>query len=186
MGSKITIDSATMMNKGLEVIEARWLFDVPAERIEVLVHPQSIVHSAVAYRDGSIMAQLGAPDMRIPIQLALTWPARMENPFRRVSLSEMATLTFEKPDLSVFRCLGLAYEALAAGGTAPAVMNAANEEAVAAFLKETITFAQIADVVAETLTRHRVVQNPTLEDLMAADLEGRALAAGFLTPKEKR
>jgi 1-deoxy-D-xylulose-5-phosphate reductoisomerase len=186
MGSKITIDSATMMNKGLEVIEARWLFDVPAERIEVLVHPQSIVHSAVAYRDASIMAQLGAPDMRIPNQLAQTWPARMENPFRRVSLAQMATLTFEKPDLSVFRCLGLAYEALAAGGTAPAVMNAANEEAVAAFLKETITFAQIADVVAETLTRHRVVQNPTLEDLMAADLEGRALAAGFLTPKEKR
>ncbi len=180
MGSKITIDSATMMNKGLEVIEAHWLFSVPGERIEVLVHPQSIIHSAVAYRDGTIIAQLGAPDMRIPIQLALTWPERQPNPFRRVSLTDMAMLTFEKPDMTVFRCLGLAYEALAAGGTAPAVMNAANEVAVASLLAGTVTFARIPEVVEMALSRHRVVHNPTLEDISEADREGRALAAAFL------
>ena len=176
MGSKITIDSATMMNKGLEVIEAHWLFGVPAERIEVLVHPQSIVHSAVAYRDGSILAQLGAPDMRIPIQLALTWPERLVNPFRRVSLSDMATLTFEKPDPQVFRCLGLAYEALRAGGTAPVVLNAANEVAVAALLGGTLTFARIPDVVEAVLSMHVVSHPPSLEGITQADLEGRRLA----------
>ena len=176
MGSKITIDSATMMNKGLEVIEACWLFDVPADRIEVVVHPQSIIHSAVSYRDGSMMAQMGAQDMRIPIQLALTWPERYANPFRRISLADVGSLTFEKPDHSVFRCLSLAYGALRMGGTAPAVLNAANEKAVEAFLGRRIPFARIPDVVEQVLARHTAVPSPDLEAIAWADAEARRLA----------
>ncbi len=185
MGSKITIDSATMMNKGLEVIEAHWLFDVPADRIEVVVHPQSIVHSAVAYRDGSMMAQMGAPDMRIPIQLALTWPERRHNPFRRVSLTDIGTMTFEKPDFSVFRCLGFAFAALRSGGTAPAVLNAANEKAVAAFLEGRIPFARIPDIIGEVLARHTTIGDPDLATINWADAEARRLAdaaVGALQP----
>ncbi len=176
MGSKITIDSATMMNKGLEVIEAHWLFHVPVDDIEVLIHPESIVHSLVSYRDGSMMAQLGAPDMRIPIQLAMTWPERLENPFRRASLAEIGTLGFQKPDMDVFRCLPLAYAAVRKGGTLPAVLNAANETAVEAFLDNRLPFARIPDVVEKAMERHNPVQDPDLADIAQADGEGRCLA----------
>ncbi len=176
MGSKITVDSASMMNKGLEVIEAHWLFDVPVDDIEVLVHPQSIIHSLVSYRDGSTMAQLGAPDMRIPIQLAMTWPERHANPFRRFSLTEVGNLTFEQPDTTVFRCLPLAYAAIRCGGTMPAVMNAANEAAVEAFLGNRLPFARIPDVVRQVMESHVPDMRPTLESIADADREGRTLA----------
>jgi 1-deoxy-D-xylulose-5-phosphate reductoisomerase len=180
MGSKITVDSATMMNKGLEVIEAHWLFDVPVGDIEVLVHPQSIIHSLVAYRDGSVMAQLGATDMRIPIQLAMTWPERHANPFRRLSLTEAGNLAFEQPDMSVFRCLPIAYGAIRRGGTMPAAMNAANEAAVEAFLGNRLKFARIPDVVQQAMERHVPDMTPTLESIADADREGRARAAEAL------
>lgn len=176
MGSKITVDSASMMNKGLEVIEAHWLFNVPVNDIEVLIHPQSIIHSLVSYRDGSTMAQLGATDMRIPIQLAMTWPERRANPFRRFALAEVGNLTFEQPDTTVFRCLPLAYEAIRRGGTVPAVMNAANEAAVEAFLGNRLPFARIPDVVQQVMESHVPDMRPTLESIADADREGRALA----------
>jgi 1-deoxy-D-xylulose-5-phosphate reductoisomerase len=176
MGSKITVDSASMMNKGLEVIEAHWLFDVPPEDIEVLVHPQSIIHSLVAYRDGSVMAQLGAPDMRIPIQLAFTWPERHANPYRRLSLTEVGSLTFEQPDMTVFRCLPMAYGAIRRGGTLPAVMSAANEIAVGSFLQNRLKFARIPDVVQQAMESHVPDMTPTLESIADADREGRARA----------
>lgn len=176
MGSKITIDSATMMNKGLEVIEAMWLFDIPVSQIEVVVHPQSIIHSMVAYQDGSIMAQLGAPDMRIPIQLALTWPKRFENPFNRVDFTEQSQLTFEKPDFETFRPLKLAYEAGKIGGTMPCAMNAANEVAVELFLKEKITFLQIAELIERVMDAHSVNSKPVLNDIIDTDRASRELA----------
>jgi len=176
MGSKITIDSATMMNKGLEVIEAHWLFNVPAENIEVLIHPESIVHSLVSYRDGSMIAQMGATDMRIPIQLSLTWPERHGNPFRRVSLADIGALTFQKAEMDVFRCLPIAYSAIRRGGTMPAVMNAANEAAVGAFLNGRIPFARIPDLVEAVMECHVPVLFPGLDDIAQADQEGRALA----------
>ncbi len=173
MGSKITIDSATMMNKGLEVIEARWLFDVSLDRIEVLIHPQSIVHSMVEFRDGAIMAQLGSPDMRLPIQLALTYPKRLMNGFLKLDLIKNNTLTFEAPDTEAFPCLKLAYEALRIGGTMPAVLNAANEEAVRLFLEEKIGFLEIPQIIERVMTSHTVEDTPDLDDIIKMDLWAR-------------
>jgi 1-deoxy-D-xylulose-5-phosphate reductoisomerase len=164
------------MNKGLEVIEAMWLFDVPASQIEVIVHPQSIIHSMVEYKDGSVVAQLGAPDMRIPIQLALTWPERFNNPFKRVSFSEISQLTFEKPDFNTFKALKLAFEAAKAGGTLPCAMNAANEVAVELFLKEKITFVQIPELIERVMESHSVNRKPVLNDIIDTDRASRNLA----------
>lgn len=180
MGSKITIDSATLMNKGLEVIEAMWLFDIPVNDIEVVVHPQSIIHSMVAYKDGSVMAQLGAPDMRIPIQLALTWPERMSNPFNKVNFYELNALTFEKPDVETFRALKLAYKAAEIGGTMPCAMNAANEIAVEYFLKGEISFLQITDLIESVMNEHSVNSQPVLSDIIDTDRISREIALNFI------
>ncbi len=169
MGNKITIDSSTMMNKGLEVIEAQWLFDVDLSRIEVLIHPQSIIHSMVSYMDGSVIAQLGAPDMRIPIQLALTWPKRMKNSFGKADFYQIKALTFEKPDLKAFRGLELAYKAAGIGGSLPAAMNAANEVAVSLFLNEEISFMGIMDLIENTMESHQVHLNPAINDIIETD-----------------
>ena len=177
MGRKISVDSATMMNKGLEVIEARWLFDVAPERIEVLIHPQSIVHSLVEYLDGSMIAQLSNPDMRVPIAHALAWPERIDSGARSLDLAAIKSLSFEKPDLNRFPCLGLAYEALRSGGTAPAVLNAANEVAVEAFLARRLPFTGIADVIADTLAAVPARAADDLAAVMAADAEARSAAS---------
>ncbi len=176
MGRKITIDSATMMNKGLEIIEAMWLFNVPASKIEVLVHPESIIHSMVAFRDGSLMAQLGAPDMRIPIQLALTWPQRVENHFRKIDFQQLTELTFEKPDAETFEALKLAYEAAETGGTMPCAMNAANEVAVELFLNGKIRFLQITKLIKMVMEAHIVNSKPVLNDIIDTDWASRELA----------
>ena len=180
MGSKITIDSATLMNKGLEVIEARWLFDFAPDRIRVVVHPQSIIHSMVEYTDGSIIAQLGSPDMRIPIQLALTWPGRSMNDFSRLDLLKCGGLTFEEPDMEGFPCLGLAFEALKAGGTMPVVMNGANEAAVELFLKEKIGFCDIPRLISRAMQDHSVNIKPSLDDIIEVDRWARKLVGGLL------
>ena len=173
MGAKITIDSATMMNKGLEVIEARWLFDVEAEKIQILVHPQSIVHSAVEFMDNSVIAQLGVPDMRIPISLALGYPDRLKNGERELDFfGEGSNLTFEKPNPEVFGCISLAYEAIARGGSCPAVMNAANEVLVAAFLEEKIRFVDIEKTLACILDAHKTAYNLDLEGILESDSAG--------------
>ena len=177
MGAKITIDSATLMNKGLEVMEAQWLFGLDNEQIDVVVHPQSIVHSLVQFQDGSLKAQLGRPDMKLPIQYALGYPARLRNDFPRFSFLDYPTLTFEPPDLTTFRHLPLAYQAMRAGGTAPCVLNAANEVAVAAFLADKISFLGMADVVAECLERVPYLAAPTLADYAATDAAARQVAA---------
>ncbi|MEP0545911.1 MAG: 1-deoxy-D-xylulose-5-phosphate reductoisomerase [Rhodothermales bacterium] len=174
MGAKITIDSATMMNKGLEVIEARWMFDLAPEQIDVLVHPQSVIHSLVHFRDGSVKAQLGVPDMRVPIQYALSFPERWPAPHPRLDWSQIACLDFEEPDLDRFPCLRLAFDALAAGGTAPAVLNAANEAAVALFLDEQIGFADIPRLVEAALERADSGVPHSLDALEAVDAEARA------------
>ena len=180
MGAKITIDSATLMNKGLEVIEAKWLFNLENEQIEAVVHPQSIVHSLVQFQDGSLKAQLGLPDMKLPIQYALGYPERLRNDFPRFSFLDYPTLTFEAPDLGTFRHLPLAYAAMRRGGTAPCVLNAANEVAVAAFLQDKVSFLGMADVVAESLDRVPYLAAPTLADYAATDEEARRVAAGLL------
>jgi 1-deoxy-D-xylulose-5-phosphate reductoisomerase len=180
MGSKITIDSATLMNKGLEVIEARWLFDFTPDRIKVVVHPQSIIHSMVEYVDGSVIAQLGSPDMRIPIQLALTWPDRALNNFSRLDLLKCGSLTFEEPDMESFPCLALAFEALKAGGTMPAVMNGANEAAVDLFLKEKIGFCDIPRLISRTMQVHSVNITPGLDDIIEVDRWARKIVGGLL------
>lgn len=169
MGSKITIDSATMMNKGLEVIEAKWLFDIDLSKIEVLIHPQSIIHSMVSYVDGSIIAQIGVPDMRIPIQYALTWPCRVKNTIERVDFCKIGSLTFEKPDCKVFRCLSFAYKAVETGGSMPAAMNAANEVAVSLFLQGKITFTNIMDIIENVMNNHKVIVDPALGDIIEVD-----------------
>ncbi|MGE4219286.1 MAG: 1-deoxy-D-xylulose-5-phosphate reductoisomerase [Alphaproteobacteria bacterium] len=176
MGAKISVDSATMMNKGLEVIEAHHLFQIPEDRIDVLVHPQSVIHSMVEYVDGSVLAQLGTPDMRTPIAYALAWPARMATPSQRLDLAAMSKLTFEHPDMERFPALRLAREALRAGGSAPAVLNAANEVAVAAFLGGRIGFLDIAGVVEATLSRMPSQALVRLEDVYAVDEAARAVA----------
>jgi 1-deoxy-D-xylulose-5-phosphate reductoisomerase len=180
MGAKITIDSATLMNKGLEVIEAKWLFDLANEQVDVVVHPQSIVHSLVQFQDGSLKAQLGLPDMKLPIQYALGYPERLRNDFPRFSFLHYPTLTFEAPDLNTFRHLPLAFEAMRRGGTAPCVLNAANEVAVAAFLQDEVSFLGMAEVVAETLGRVPYLAAPTLADYAATDAEARRVAAGLI------
>lgn len=176
MGRKVTIDSASLMNKGLEVIEARWLFDIPAERIQVLVHPQSVVHSAVQYIDGSIKAQLGVPTMETPIQYAFSFPQRIESHLPRLSFAQYSQLTFEDPDTETFRCLPLAYEAIGRGGNMPCIMNAANEVAVQQFIEGRITFLQIADVVEQRMRQASFIAKPTLDDLFQTDAEVRAMA----------
>jgi len=173
MGTKITIDSATMMNKGLEVIEAHWLFDVPMENIDVVIHPQSIVHSLVEFVDGSVKAQLGLPDMRLPIQYALFYPERPPSELPRLDISNMGPLTFEAPDLEKFPCLKLALEAGRRNGTYPAVLSAADDIAVDLFLQGHIRFVDIARVVEEALDRHQSIPNPTLEQILAADAWAR-------------
>jgi 1-deoxy-D-xylulose-5-phosphate reductoisomerase len=173
MGAKITIDSATMMNKGLEVIEARWLFDLDPEQIEVLVHPQSIVHSMVSFTDGSVKALMGVPDMKVPIQYALSFPGRWGASHERLDWTELARLEFEPPDTEKFPCLRLAYDALDIGGTAPAVLNAANEVAVERFLREQISFSDIPRLIEHTLEQMPTVSSPSLEELTAADREAR-------------
>ncbi|MCF8886441.1 1-deoxy-D-xylulose-5-phosphate reductoisomerase [Priestia megaterium] len=174
MGAKITIDSATMMNKGLEVIEAHWLFDLPYEKIDVLLHKESIIHSMVEYSDTSVIAQLGTPDMRVPIQYALTYPKRMSLPdTKRLSLADIGQLHFAKMDEERFRCLAFAFEAGKAGGTLPTVLNAANEEAVQAFLDGHITFLQIEDVIEKAMNEHTVIQKPCLSTIKEVDLEAR-------------
>ncbi len=178
MGSKITIDSATLMNKGLEVIEARWLFGFMPDRIKVVVHPQSIIHSMVEYRDGSVIGQLGSPDMRIPIQLALTWPEREANGFSKLDLLKCGSLTFEEPDMDTFRCLGLAFEALAAGGTMPAAMNGANEAAVSLFIDGRIGFCDIPKLIEKTMFAHNVNTKPCLDDIIEVDKWARKLVGG--------
>ena len=175
MGAKITIDSATMMNKGLEVIEAKWLFDVPAARIQVLVHPQSILHSAVEFADNSVIGQMGVPDMRIPISLALGYPERLENPDAPLDFFGAGScLTFEKPDLETFNCLGLAYAALQTGGSCPLVLNAANEVLVDAFLQEKIGFLDIPRKLSLILSRHSAAERLDLEGILEIDRQTRA------------
>jgi 1-deoxy-D-xylulose-5-phosphate reductoisomerase len=178
MGAKISIDSATMMNKGLELIEANLLFGLPAQQIEIVVHPQSVIHSMVAYRDGSVLAQLGAPDMRVPIAHALGWPARIDGPAARLDFTTLAPLTFERPDSGRFPSLRLAREALALGGFAPVVLNAANEVAVAAFLARRIGFLDIARIVEDVMVASRDLRGPveSLQQVQAADLEARRRA----------
>ena len=174
MGEKVTVDSATLMNKGLEVIEARWLFDVPLEHIEVLVHPGSIVHSMVEFADGAVKAQLSLPDMRLPIQYALSYPERLHSPqLPRIDWSELAALEFDTPDFSRFPCLGLARQAASKGGTYPAVLCAADEVAVGLFLSHRIGFLDIPRLVEETLGQHQSADNPSLEEILAADCWAR-------------
>ncbi|EIW01139.1 1-deoxy-D-xylulose-5-phosphate reductoisomerase [Thermoanaerobacter sp. RKWS2] len=172
MGKKITIDSATLMNKGFEVIEAKWLFDISEDKIDVIVHPQSIIHSMVEYIDGSVIAQLATADMRIPIQYALNYPTRNYiNGINFLDFSITTQLTFEKPDLETFRCLSLAYEALKIGGTMTTVLNAADEIAVSLFLNKKIEFLQIAEIIEESMKEHNNIQNPTLDDIINVDKE---------------
>jgi 1-deoxy-D-xylulose-5-phosphate reductoisomerase len=178
MGEKISVDSATLMNKGLEVIEAHWLFGVDVDRIEVVVHPSSVVHSMVEFVDGSIIAQLGKTDMRLPIQFALTYPERIESSIERLSITDVSPLEFFKPSFEKFPCLGLAYEAAHAGGTMPAVLNAANEVAVEEFLQRRLGFCDIARVIERVMTEHTPVSEPSLEEVMAADTWARECAAG--------
>ncbi|MBP3427286.1 MAG: 1-deoxy-D-xylulose-5-phosphate reductoisomerase [Clostridia bacterium] len=180
MGQKITIDSASMMNKALEVIEARWLFDMPAEKIDVLIHPQSVIHSMVEFADGAVMAQLGTPDMRLPILYAMSWPERLETGGKRLDFETMKALTFETPDLDRFPGLGLAYEALRAGGAMSAVLNGANEIAVDAFLHDRIRFGQIAQLVEETMHAIPVTAHPTLDQVFESDRLARVKALELL------
>ncbi len=180
MGAKISIDSATLMNKGLEMIEARWLFNLQAEQIEVLVHPQSIVHSMVQFRDGSIKAQMGLPDMKLPIQYALAFPNRIPNDFPRCDFKKIKNLSFEEPDLKTFRNLALAMDALGKGGNLPCVMNAANEIAVYAFLRNRIGFLDMTDVIERVMQKVPFIQKPTLEQYFESDGEARNYAADLI------
>lgn len=176
MGSKITIDSATMMNKGLEVIEAYWLFHLPVDMIDVIVHPQSIIHSMVEFVDGSLKAQLSTPDMKLPIQLALTYPERRNGNFVETNFASIGNLTFFKPDPATFRCLRLAYDALEEGGTAPCIVNAANEIAVRKFLDGSIAFMQIPEIIDNTLNRMEIIHHPDLKTIYEQNKQARAMA----------
>ena len=167
MGKKVTIDSATLANKGLEVMEARWLFDVPPEKIQVVVQPQSIIHSAVQYEDGAVIAQLGVPDMKVPIQYAFFYPDRPYLPGKRIDFFELGQITFEKPDMETFRALKLAYRAIETGGSMPCVFNAANERAVADFIAERISFLEIAEIIEKEMQHHVVIENPSLDEIVA-------------------
>lgn len=176
MGAKITIDSASLMNKGLEVIEAKWLFGIMPEQVEVIVHPQSIVHSLVQFQDGSIKAQLGLPDMRLPIQFALTYPERFVSSFPRFDFAQYPSLTFEKPDTETFRNLALAYDAVHKGGNMPCVLNAANEVAVAEFLKDRVGFLEMSDIVEQCLAKMTYIKSPSYDDYVSTDKETRIKA----------
>jgi 1-deoxy-D-xylulose-5-phosphate reductoisomerase len=180
MGAKITIDSSTLMNKGLEVIEAKWLFGLKTEQIDVIVHPQSILHSIVQFEDGSMKAQMGLPDMKLPIQFALSYPKRLKNNFERFNFLNYPQLTFEQPDLETFRNLHLAFEALKQGGNMPCVLNAANEVVVEAFLKDKIKFLSMPDVIEKCLQKVNFVAKPSLEDYINTDAETRKLAASLI------
>jgi 1-deoxy-D-xylulose-5-phosphate reductoisomerase len=180
MGAKITIDSATLMNKGLEMIEAKWLFNLKPDQIQVLVHPQSIIHSMVQFEDGSIKAQMGLPDMKLPIQYALAFPKRIPNQFPRYDFKKINTLTFEEPDMRTFRNLPLAIEALNKGGNLPSIMNAANEIAVYAFLRNRINFLDMTDVVEKTMQKITFIEKPTLEEYFDSDGEARTFAADLI------
>ena len=184
MGAKITIDSATMMNKGLEIIEAAHLFEVDPDNIEVYVHPESVLHSAVEFTDGAIIGQMGTPDMRVPIAYALSYPSRLSNVAKPVNLFELKALHFEKPDPSVFKCLALAQQAIKSGHPYQIVMNAANEEAVAAFLKDKIRFVQIADVIEDTLMAKNWGDIKELGDIFETEKEARDLAKGYISKCE--
>ena len=176
MGAKITIDSATMMNKGLEVIEAKWLFGVTLDQIEVIVHPQSIIHSIVQFEDSSMKAQMGLPDMRVPIQFAMTYPERFKTDFPRFDFLDYPQLTFEKPDVETFRNLGLAFEVAKEGGNQPCILNAANEIAVQAFLEDKVGFLEISEVIESCLKKVSYIRNPEIEDFIQTDKETRAKA----------
>ena len=181
MGSKVTIDSASMMNKGLEIIEAAWLFNIPVEKIEVVVHPQSIIHSMVQFSDGSIKAQLGYPDMRVPIQYALSYPNRIDLDTKRISFPELKQLTFFSPDLEKFPCLRIAYDSFKKGGNIPCAMNAANEVAVVSFLRGEIKFTQIPLVIEKTLEKCNFVASPSVEDIFSTDRQSKERAQEVLT-----
>ena len=183
MGAKITIDSASMMNKGFEVIEARWLFDVTPDKIQVVVHPQSILHSAVQFEDGAVKGQLGMPDMRVPIQLALSYPVRLKSDFPRIDWWNLKDLTFEKSDPQKFRCLQMAYEAIKMGGNAACIVNAANEVVNLAFRQERCCFLQMADIIEETLQRVPHQEKPTLQDYLDCDRESRIVAEQIVNSK---
>lgn len=183
MGEKITIDSATLMNKGLEMIEARWLFDLKPEQIEVVIHPQSVIHSAVQFVDGSMKAQMGLPDMKVPIQYALTYPDRLENHFPRLSFKDYPKLTFDRPDTKTFRNLGLAMEALKKGGNLPCIMNASNEEVVYAFLKNKIGFLDMTEIIEEVMKTVPFLDKPTLADYQKCDKETRAITQKMIAAK---
>lgn len=180
MGAKITIDSASMMNKGFEVIEAKWLFGVRPDQIEVLVHPQSVIHSAVQFEDGAVKAQLGVPDMRLPIQYAFSYPDRLKASFDRLDLFQIRDLTFERPDLERFRCLALAFESLNRGGNMPCIVNAANEVVNRAFLEDQIPFLKMAEVIEQAMGKVSFIQKPTYEDYLATDAETRRVAAELI------
>lgn len=179
MGAKITIDSASMMNKGFEMIEAKWLFGVTPEQIEIVVHPQSIIHSMVQFEDGAVMAQLGIPDMKLPIAYAFSYPLRLKSPAPRLDFRQYATLTFEQPDTERFRNLAFAFDAVGRGGNMPCILNAANEVVVAAFLHEKIGFLQMSDVIEQTMAKTPFIASPTYDDYVATDAEARRIATGL-------
>ena len=181
MGKKITIDSSTMVNKGLEVMEAQWLFDVPAEKVQVVIQPQSIIHSMVQFEDGAVKAQLGMPDMRLPIQYAFSYPDRICSSFDRLDFTQCTNLTFEQPDTKRFRNLALAYEAMYRGGNMPCIVNAANEVVVAAFLRDGISFLGMSDVIEKTMERAAFVAAPAYDDYVATDAEARRIAAELIS-----
>ena len=177
MGAKITIDSASMMNKGFEMIEAKWLFDVTPDQVQVVVHPQSVIHSVVRFEDGAVIAQLGIPDMKLPIAYAFSFPTRMRSMAPRLDFNQYSTLTFEEPDMERFRNLAFAFEAARQGGNMPCILNAANEVVVAAFLQDRIGFLQMSDVIEQTMRKASFIVNPSYEDYVATDTEARRLAA---------
>ena len=186
MGAKITIDSASLMNKGLEVIEAKWLFGLTVDQVDVIVHPQSVIHSIVQFEDGSMKAQMGVPDMKLPIQYALTYPERYKNNFKRFNFIDYPNLSFEKPDLETFRNLKLAYQALEEGGNRSCVLNAANEVVVEAFLNEKISFLGMSAILEETLCQISNQKNLTLDDYIAFDRESRVVARNLIYNKVEK
>jgi len=183
MGAKVTVDSASMMNKGFEVIEAKWLFDITPDKIEVVVHPQSVIHSMVQFKDGAVKAQLGMPDMRLPIQYAFSFPKRLNSSFQRLDFSVCTNLTFEQPDTKRFHNLALAYEALNQGGNMPCIVNAANEIVNAAFLRDEISFLGMSDVIEQTMRTAQFIKEPTYEDYVATDAEARRFATEIMNKK---
>lgn len=180
MGAKVTIDSASMMNKGFEMIEAKWLFDLKPEQVEVVVHPQSIIHSMVQFEDASVIAQLGLPDMRLPIQYALAYPKRLKSNFERLNFFELGSMTFEKPDMNRFRNLAFAFEVIKTKGNMPCILNAANEVVVAEFLKDNVGFLEMSDIIEKTMQKASFVQSPSYEDYVQTDAEARRIAYEFI------